>query len=258
MKANERLTTQDYWVNYYANPSRDPEVIAKTVGRYDVFWEQMVKSLNYTPKTILEVGAFPGRYLAYLAQKYNVRPTGIDFNPEIETFNRTMEIMGITDFSYLLVDFLNTKPADQFDLIISNGFIEHFDDFEQVMDLHVDYLKSGGSMVMMVPNKRYLRFIYGILFDRPNLRIHNLATMHKRVFREFAQRNDLELVELTYFGGFPYKVHQPLNGFKRLGHVITAKFFRAVNPILKRYPCRLWSSALVGIFKKKTLRKSYQ
>lgn len=248
--SNDRLTSQDYWVSYYSQSNNSPEVIKKIVGKYDMFWDEMVNSLAYPPRTVLEIGAFPGRYLAYLAHKYNLRPTGIDFNPDSARFSETMRVMGVDDYSYIVADFLKAKPIEQFDLVISNGFVEHFDDFDSVLDLHVKYLKPGGAMVIMVPNKRFVRYFYGVLFDHANLKLHNLAVMRKSVFNRFANRNNLETLRLTYFGGFPYKVHQRLSGVRRVAQSILARAFRAVNPLLQRYPSRLWSSALVGVFKK--------
>lgn len=244
------LTNQDYWVDYYSQSSEDKRIIEKTCGHYDAIWQKMIASASQKSESIVEIGAFPGRYLAYLAATYNLRPTGIDFNPDGEKVARTMQVMGVKDFDYVVGDFLKTKPTGQYDLVISNGFIEHFDDFNKVMDLHVPYLKPGGSMVIMVPNKRYFRYLYGLFMDYQNLTIHNLKCMNKSVFIDFAKRNKLEIVDIHYFGGFAYKVHQPLGKFRDLIFRACIKIFRRLNPLLARYPNRLWSSSLIAIYHK--------
>lgn len=244
----KRLTNSEYWIKYYGESFHNNDVLTRIVGKYDHFWDVLIRSCSRKPKTILEVGAFPGRYLAYLAKKYELRPTGVDFNPEHEKFAATMQTMGITDFDYIVADFLDFRPHQKFDIIISNGFVEHFEDFNKVMDLHTAYLNPGGSLLIMVPNKRYLRYLYGFLFDYENLKLHNLLSMRKTVFRQFAERNKLQVIELSYFGGFPYKLHAPLHGYKRILHSAILRLIKLINPLFSKFPFAWWSSNLIGIF----------
>jgi len=241
------LTSKKYWQDYYEASSEDQESIIKVCSNYDFFWELMVKSCHESPRTILEIGAFPGRYLAYLASRFNLHPTGLDFNPDKEKFSRSLLAMRVTEFEYICTDFLAHKAEQQFDLVISNGFIEHFTNYDEVLDKHAAYLKKGGAMLVMIPNKRFIRSFYGNLVDRKNQQAHNLRSMKLSVFENFALRNRLTIKFLDYHGGFPYKVHGPLNFFQKLLYHPVRFLATSFNQFIKRNPSRWWSSAIVCV-----------
>lgn len=244
------LTSKDYWIEYYKESSEDREALLKICGKYDSFWDLLYNSCAIKPKNILEIGAFPGRYLAYVASRYQLEPTGIDFNPDIEKVGRNMKIMGIERFEYICADFLSQIPDRKFDLVISNGFVEHFDNFNYVLDLHAKYLNDGGSMLIMIPNKRFLRFVYGNMLDRKNQLAHNLACMRLSVFREFATRQKLDIRWLGYQGGFAYRVHGKLNYFQRIIYHPVRYLSIKMNPFLARYSNKWWGGTIISILTK--------
>lgn len=244
------LTSKQYWQDYYQEAAEDRDTIIKICSAYDYFWELMIRSCKHKPQTLLEIGAFPGRYLAYLSSKYQLAPTGLDFNPDKEKFARSMLAMGVTGFEYICTDFLNHTTEKQYDLVYSNGFIEHFSDYENVLDKHAGYLKKGGAMVVMIPNKRYLRRIYGYLLDYTNLKAHNLECMHLELFEKFAQRNNLEVKFLSYHGGFAYKVHQPLSFWQKLIYKPVRYLSLKLNKMLAKYPSKWYSGTIIAVFSK--------
>lgn len=241
------LTSQHYWEDYYKASAEDRETIVKVCGAYDPFWKKFVGACQQPPASILEIGAFPGRYLAYLSNRFSVRPTGIDFNPDQEKFARSLRSMGVDEFDYICTDFLAHVPSKTFDLVFSNGFIEHFTNFDEVLDMHVAYLKEGGAMMVMIPNKRFLRSLYGSLVDRKNQKAHNLRSMKLSVFREFAERNGLVIDFLDYYGGFPFKVHSDLNPFQKVVYHLTRFVAVRLQAVIRRHPSKWWSSAIICI-----------
>jgi cyclopropane fatty-acyl-phospholipid synthase-like methyltransferase len=244
---SESLTTQQYWQSYYTGTDERSE-IERICGEYNAIWEILINSCERKPENIIEIGAYPGRFLAYLASRYGLRATALDFNPDFATFERTMSLMRVKNFQYINEDFIEFNPRERYDLVLSIGFIEHFNHFDEVMDLHCNYLKPGGAMLIMVPHMRYGQYIHRRIFDRENLEIHNRKCMKKSVFRRFAKRNRLKIQHLSYFGGFLTNVHKPLNGWKDIGNRIERRAFRLVNPILTKFPSALYSSTLIGIF----------
>lgn len=147
-------------------------------------------------------------------------------------------------------DFLEYEPTQQYDLVLSNGFIEHFVNYDEVLDRHMKYLKPGGAILIMIPNKRFLRKYYGLIVDRANLRAHNLKSMRIKVFRDYAIRNSLAIEKLSYYGGFAYRVHQKLNlPQKALYKVIRALSIK-FNPFLESHPSPFYSGSIVAIFHK--------
>jgi 2-polyprenyl-3-methyl-5-hydroxy-6-metoxy-1,4-benzoquinol methylase len=244
------ITSKSYWEGYYKAASEDQATIEKICSFYDYFWDLLVKSCSSKPSTVLEIGAFPGRYLAYFSSRYNLHPTGIDFNPDQEKIARSMSAMGINQYEYEICNFLTHKPEKQYDVVFSNGFIEHFKNYDEVLDKHVAYLKPGGSLMIMIPNKRYFRQVYGYLVDYENLKAHNLECMHLDVFREFARRNSLSVKYLSYFGGFGFKVHQPLSWIQRPIYAVVRRLSIRFNKVISDHPSKWLSGTIIAVFSK--------
>jgi cyclopropane fatty-acyl-phospholipid synthase-like methyltransferase len=245
-----RLTNKKYWTDYYKESALDKDLIIKICGKYDFFWDKLIDSTAERAETVLEVGAYPGRYLAYLASKFKLTPTGMDFNPDANTVYGAFQTMGVENGSYIEVDFLKIQPEAKYDLIISIGFIEHFDNYEEVLDKHAHFLKPGGAILLMIPNKRYFRKWYGYLLDYANLKAHNLSSMTLETFNDFADRKALKMEHLSYQGGFAYKVHQPLSFIQKLVYHPVRYISLKMNKILSNYPSKLWSGTIIAILSK--------
>ncbi|MFD2542035.1 class I SAM-dependent methyltransferase [Lacinutrix gracilariae] len=249
MKEPNKLTTQKYWETYYSKNHANKKHIVNVCSYYDPFWDQLI-SQNSKGKSIIEIGGFPGRYLAYLSSKFGLVPTCLDFNSDESQIKNSFEIMEVDRFNILQEDFTKYQPKQQYDYVISNGFIEHFDDFNTILDLHTQYLKPGGSMLVMIPNKRYLRKIYGYLCDYNNLKAHNLKSMKLSVFKKYAKRNDLKIKTHQYYGGFPFSVHQKQNAFQKVISKTTRLVFKKINPYLMKNPSKYLSASIIAIFEK--------
>jgi cyclopropane fatty-acyl-phospholipid synthase-like methyltransferase len=210
----------------------------------------LIKDTN-EKQSLIEIGGFPGRYLAYLGAKYNIKPTCLDYNSDTTEIEGVFKVMGVDDYEITQQDFTTYKTPIQYDYVISNGFIEHFEDFNTILDLHVDYMKDQSKLLVMIPNMRgYVRF-YKYLVDYKNLKIHNLKCMHLKVFQDFAQRHDLKIKYLSHYGGFPIGVHQKLNVFQKLVYKSHRLLFKYIfNPYLMTHPSRFFSSSIIAIFEK--------
>lgn len=243
------FTDQQYWEKYYSKSTVDKMNVERICGVYSKYWDLLFSLVSRDRPSFLEIGAYPGRYLAYVADRYKVLPYGLDFNQDMSKVEQAMNVFGVKEYNYIQGNFFEFQPKEQFDVVYSNGFIEHFENFDEVLDKHAEWTKPGGAIMIMIPNKRYLRYLYGLLCDRSNLKAHNLKCMSLQTFRSFAKRNGLSVKYLNYFGGFPYRVHQPLNFFQRILYSFVRISARFINPIIEKYPNRYLSSTIIAIFK---------
>ena len=244
------LTDQSYWCNYYRKhrlPDPNAESIIVAGSRLDECWDETIKAAG-KPKSIWEIGCYPGRYLAYVAARHGMRALGLDFNDDTETVEQNLAAMGVTDFKAIHADFFSYTPEEKADVVISLGFVEHFQDLDDVLDRHLHYLSDTGALFVIVPNMRGLIFPYKLLVDRANMSIHNLAAMKLSVYRRFAERNNLKIKFLRYKGGFPANVHQSLNLFQKLIYRPAITLARRARPLLERHPSALYSSEIVALF----------
>ena len=246
----QKLTTKQYWESYYKYNHANKEHIINVCSYYDTIWDEFIGNDNKN-KTLIEIGGFPGRYLAYLSSRYNLTPTCLDYNSDKSQIESTFSIMNIRDYHIIQEDFSKFKPKQTYDYVLSNGFIEHFKNFDQILDLHVQYLKPGGKLLVMIPNmKGYIRF-YKYLVDYKNLKIHNLRSMSLNVFKVFSSRHSINLKHYGYFGEFPHNVHQKLNIFQKIIYLIHRTIFKKyLNILVVRYPSSFFSSTIIVIFEK--------
>ncbi|RIA10262.1 methyltransferase family protein [Flavobacteriaceae bacterium MAR_2010_72] len=244
------LTSKTYWEAYYKNNPVDRAHIRNVCGFYDEFWDQFFSEAG-NDDTLIEIGGFPGRYLAYLSSKYKLNPICLDYNSDVDKIQSAFATMGVANYQIIQEDFLEFKPKQQYDYVMSNGFVEHFKNFDDILDLHMPYLKSRGKLLIMIPNMRgYIRW-YKWLVDYQNLKIHNRKCMSLNVFKAFSIRNNLNILHLGYFGYFPYNVHQSLNSFQKLIYNFHRILFKkGLNKIVYKYPSSLFSSTIIAIFEK--------
>ena len=246
-----KLTTKDYWEDYYKKSITQNSQIKLIASVYDYYWELLIKNNEVNPpETIIEIGGYPGRYLAYLADKYNLIPTSLDFNTDRIKIEESMEAFGIKEYEIIVADFFEHEPNTKYDIVISNGFIEHFDNYHEVLNLHLKYLKKGGTLLVMIPNMTYYIKFYKLIVDKKNLSIHNLKCMNLKIFKEFAETNNLSILKNEYFGGFPFSVHQKNNLVQKLVfkiHRLLFKFF--LNKFIMKRPTKYLSQTIISIYK---------
>ena len=152
----------------------------------------------------LEVGCFPGQYLAVFGE-YGYRLSGIDATPRTDTeLKDWLRRCGYAIGDIIRGDFFAHSFDKQFDVVYSLGFIEHFTDWDDVVRRHMCLVKPGGHLVLSTPNFRgFVQYVYHWLFDRENLRHHNLEAMDPRRWSE-AVKTGFRVVRSGHFGGMHF------------------------------------------------------
>jgi SAM-dependent methyltransferase len=97
-------------------------------------------------------------------------------------------------------DFFTIDPAT-YDLVVSFGFIEHFDDLESVFARHLDFVGPGGRLVVGVPNFAGLNRMLQRWADPAYLELHNLRAMDPELYLHAGRRHNLEVTHQAYIGG---------------------------------------------------------
>lgn len=163
------------------------------------------KGLN----TAIEIGSAPGYNLIELAKGIGVTPFGIEYTQEGALVNRALFAkFGYDPGNVRCDDFFSAEVdslRNQFDLTLSFGFIEHFDNPGQVVERQIDLCKPGGYAIIVIPNIRGIYSLWSKLFDPRVLATHNLALMKPGVFfATCAAVPNFEIVFKGYSGVFEY------------------------------------------------------
>ena len=146
MGNSSRLTDVDFWM------SRQPEVSILPQGGMRPRWfKHVAQYLPTTPAwSCLEVGVVPGSTLLFMAARLDYLCTGVDFSPRVNQLKGVFAEQGIAA-RFIHADFMAWETSEQFDLVYSCGFIEHFERYQQVIEKHWALVKPGGMMLLTVP-----------------------------------------------------------------------------------------------------------
>jgi len=181
----------------------------------------------------IEIGCFPGNYLIYFHKKFGYKIYGVEYLDKEEDLKRNFELNGIKEYKIFYEDFTKWKTDQKFDVVFSNGFVEHFKNYEEITEKHIHLLNKGGILFIALPNFRYLQFILHRIFDYENLLRHNLKVMDLKFFKRFLEERNFEIEYLGYYGGIGFWVR---NLHKR--NIVTKFIIKSiiyVTDILRRY-----------------------
>ena len=157
---------------------------------------------RYLPRggTYFEVGCAPGSNMAFFHHCLGYSSVkGIDYAAATVT-RKYLDAHGVVGYQVYNQDFLNFTTEEQFTVVASFGFIEHFLETEKIIALHQCLVAPGGYLIIELPNLRYLNWLcYRCL--RPNvLAMHNLKIMSTTQLREEVSRSgDFEILYADYF-----------------------------------------------------------
>lgn len=198
-------------------------------------------------KKVLEIGCAPGHKLVDFARRYGYQPYGVEYTVVgVLSSQETLARHHFPTENIFLNDVFNVDfqrvHQDTFDVVISFGFIEYFKNPAYALAAHTRVLKSGGLLLIMIPNisgmyRLLLRFFYPYL-----LRIHNLSLMSIAVFQNLFKPCAVEKLFCGYYGLVNFGMLQAegrvrkrlLNGLLRLQSLF--------NPFLSLLPASFFEN----------------
>jgi 2-polyprenyl-3-methyl-5-hydroxy-6-metoxy-1,4-benzoquinol methylase len=204
----KNLTDKSYWDSTYNNRRLQPPLnFDGFTNRANRLILDTMLSIDMRNKRILEVGAGDSVWLPYLARRF---PTshcvGIDYSEGgCALLTERARAAGV-DLEVIQEDLFveNSKLHDAFDVVISFGVIEHFDDLGQVLTAKKRYLKRGGFVFAIIPN---MAGILGTLARRWNREVYDKHNPHAwNSFSLGHQQAGLEVLSGGYLGSVSFGV----------------------------------------------------
>lgn len=208
--------------------------------------------LRTSGKSAFEFGCFPGRYLSYLG-KLGWVVSGMDLTPGIGEpgFRSWLQGLGIKTGMLKQGDALAYASAteDKYDLVCSFGFIEHFEDFLSLIDLHDRVLKPGGHLLITTPNFRgsVQKALHKNLNAR-SLQIHYLPSMKPELWEKRLLEKNYSIEYAGYFGGFDFWYDEEKRSFVKKKIL---KMIGKLKPFFKNLPANEAYSPYCAIIAKK-------
>lgn len=196
----KRLTDKSLWEGlYYA--SQRPNEIAIT-GFRNFSDRQIYERLGQIPlagKEILEIGAGDSLWLPFLSKMYPAsRFTGLDYSEVGCNMLLERARSQNVDIEIVQADFFKPPRAllNKFDVAISFGVVEHFDDLTEVLCAIKAFVKPGGWLFTMIPN---MLGVMGWLTKKFNKEVYEAHTPHNLAsFIKGHENAELDVIKASY------------------------------------------------------------
>ena len=206
------LTEVEFWDDYWAN-CKLPNVVDYNFSFERCLAAALKETLPNVQGEVLEIGCAPGKWLAFMATEFKLKPNGIEYSEAgMQATTKNFQLLGLTSGRIQTGDFFQIVPDRQFDVVMSFGFIEHFSDVDAVVSRHLQWLKPGGTLILGVPNFRGVYYFLQKLLDKGILEKHNLDVMCPEYFYHLADCHELKPVAIRYIGSFEPSLPIPYQG----------------------------------------------
>ncbi len=202
---NKDLMGPDKWSDKWSYKTSKTGIISKISQKVSnnkmLFGELLGMLLDSAGKSqmkVIELGCAPGKILSLLHQ---VRPQhdyfGIDYSGEgIYITRRNLHELGIK--ATVWEGDVNTfQPPEFFDMVISCGLIEHFDDPVSILRRHLTFAVKGGIVAVTIPNfsNPVVQF-FCRRFSPEKLKTHNLKIMNPVTLENTMKECGLENIKV--------------------------------------------------------------
>jgi SAM-dependent methyltransferase len=195
------LTDRDFWVKYWERK----DGLATVIPVNYLFHKELDTIIKgQQVKTAIELGGFPGYYAVFLKKYFKLDVTLLDYFVHQPITNELLKTNGLegSDIHIVETDLFNYEPVQQFDLVLSCGLIEHFNDTADIINRHINFVKPGGTLFITLPNFKALNGWFQKEYDRENYDKHNISCMDPEFLASICQKAGLTVVQSKYFGNF--------------------------------------------------------
>jgi SAM-dependent methyltransferase len=152
------LTNPDQWTRFYGSKVSFGK-LNRWVNRNIIereLYDVMSDVLPARPgASVIEMGCANSDWLPYYSSAYGYSIYGIDYLEQgCRLAQRKLEQSGCDDHRIFCGDFrdLHESIGQRFDLVVSFGVIEHFEDPGALIAAFRGYLREGGLMITVCPN----------------------------------------------------------------------------------------------------------
>jgi len=195
------LTDRKFWVDYWESKTG----LSVNIPANYLFHQQLREIIEKRGvKTAIELGGFPGYYAVFLKRYFKLDVTLLDYFVHTPVTNSLLEANGLkqSDIHIVETDLFNYEPEQLYDLVLSCGLIEHFNDTADIINRHINFVKPGGTLFITLPNFKALNGWFQKNFDKENYDKHNIDCMDPELLRRICKDAGLEVLQSRYFGHF--------------------------------------------------------
>ena len=203
-----RLTDKTYWdTGYESRPELQPVAVQGFTNFMAAQLANLIESPGLSGNRIMEIGGGGSQWLAYLARKYpqskfvalDYSRTGCDIIVNYANKHK------LDNLDVLCADFSSVTPSLQkFDVVYSNGVVEHFSNLKETLSLFREFVVPGGTLITTIPNMRGLPGLLTRLFNKKIYEIHVAHDENSLV--KGHREAGFEILKSGYLGSTDFRV----------------------------------------------------
>ena len=237
-----KLTHENYWSNIWEQRKNTLQNI-KDFYKWFLFLEfrKLLRDLFNKNQHILEIGSSPGIMLRNINKSLAPKQLiGIDYakNSKIETeiylkkYYVSAKIYEKDIFKY------DTK--EKFDVVMSFGLIEHFNDPTEILIHHKKFLKKNGHLFISIPNfKTPLVKFFLNLYRKEDFDTHNFDLMNPERLVYFFKKIQMKNIKTGY--SMPLFLPAPYQGRYIFSFFVAIwNFLSPIFPKKKNWSAYIW------------------
>lgn len=207
MKTSEgKKTAKGYWDDMWqsseAANSIDPRqsgIKNYTARMFHNYFQRVFSTLNSDQSRLLEIGCANSAWLPYFSKEFGFEVTGLDYSEVGCTSTRKNLVRNNINGEVVCAD-LFSPPAHmlgRYDVVVSFGVVEHFDDTAKCLAALSKLLKDGGLLITNIPNMSGAIGFVQKHINRPVYDIHNPIDSNR--FHQAHEDAGLKIIECNYF-----------------------------------------------------------
>ena len=164
---SKKLTDKNFWDAYWEKYQLPLEM---SKSKHNPFLNELLSTFDqHLPQeknlSILEIGGSPGQYLAYLHRTKGYQLNCLDYSKiGCAKTRENFSLLGLEGTVYECDLFAKSLSLPKFDIVLSLGFIEHFSETNNVIEIHVNLLKRSGICLIKNYRIRGIDEFFGFLF----------------------------------------------------------------------------------------------
>lgn len=197
----KRLTTKQYWdrTGYSTAALNARSIIPKSFAT--VHLHHLLRQHLKRGQKVIEIGVAPGIELIQIAKDFEIIPYGVDYSrPGVTRTRNNFIAADLNSKNVFYADIFSPAfqraNASSYEIVLSMGFVEHFDNVNEAINAHLLLLKPGGVLIITIPNLKHNHF----MISNELLRIHNLSIMDPDALASCVPRS-ARVIDKGYLGG---------------------------------------------------------
>lgn len=153
---------QDYWNDSWTRSALPPpaqvhgtELRHHALRAFHEIYRSVLQGLAPGAR-LLEIGCGQSTWLPYFATEFGLSVSGLDYSPAGCARAKELLTRERVSGEVVCADLFAPPPdwADRFDVVFTNGVIEHFRDTDAVVRAVATYVRPGGKIITSIPNMR--------------------------------------------------------------------------------------------------------